>query len=202
LQELASTAGFRSTAGAVFLESLAFAFCLVRWVTFWSCGSCQCRLIILGAMGAALIGGIAGTSAVAAGFTPAGGPTYATCNRSPFVKVSEATAVPTDEGSALAATNAAALVNETGCCGLKANLNDASAAMPSNRKRPSQTVRIICAPHSRPTLSSNSPTLRQRFEQRCLQIAMEPWLASVAVTQASMQIEEVSHELPGNDIRE
>jgi hypothetical protein len=74
--------------------------------------------------------------------------------------------------------------------------------MPSNRKRPSQTVRIICAPHSRPTLSSNSPTLRQRFEQRCLQIAMEPWLASVAVTQASMQIEEVSHELPGNDIRE
>jgi hypothetical protein len=31
------------------------------------------------------------------------------------------------------------LANDTGCCGLRMNLNEASAPMPSNRTRPSQT---------------------------------------------------------------
>src|SRR5258707_15767722 len=110
-------------------------------MTLWSFGSCQCRLIILGAVAAGRIGG--GAFAVGASLASMAGATYTTCKRSPFVKVSEAAAVPTEEAPALAETNAAALANEAGCCGFRTNLNEASAPMPSNRTRPSQTVRII-----------------------------------------------------------
>jgi len=140
-------AGFRSPAGALFLES--FPFGLAARVTLRSCGSCQCRLTILGAGVAGGIGGETGATAVAAGFTSVAGAMYAICNRSPFVRVSAAEAIPTEEGSMSPEAKATAFDSSAGCCGLTANLNEASTAMPSNRKTPSQTVRIICAPHSR-----------------------------------------------------